>query len=431
MTLTKLIKQFFVFWAVLMLTIIFFTDFKIPDSVAISDYLMTFHTAGWIADHGLWSRMYPADGAVTFAGTPFDKTAHELLQRMPSSSVAEYMYMPVSAYVFALYSRLEPAFSLFAWQITSLAATFTAAWLLFQNESERKPVGKALTAACAALTFFPAMFTLWIGQVGLVFGLLPLCLGYHLLGKNRNMPEFSAGLAFSLLLFKPQMLVPALFMCAGRLAQKKWRSAAGMFIGALLILIINAGFLGPELFAAWLKCVQLSDKIYSDPSHGVAVHLATSLPRAILLSQPLQLHAVLKPVLYGAALILLGAGLIISMRFSQSSAVSDRSKLNLTFLLGLLALPVVVPHLFLYDLCVIAPSGFLLWGEAKTALSEQPHLQLFFTRTIALLWLAITVYCTLMICNQHLAKPLVLVSLLGLSYCLALYRVFLSSSLKR
>lgn len=48
-TISSLIKQFFVFWATLVLIIVFYTDFYLPSSVAISDYLMTFHTAGWIA----------------------------------------------------------------------------------------------------------------------------------------------------------------------------------------------------------------------------------------------------------------------------------------------------------------------------------------------------------------------------------------------
>lgn len=51
MTLKKLLAQAIIFWAVVTLTIMYFIDFKLPAAIAISDYLMTFHTAGWIAAH--------------------------------------------------------------------------------------------------------------------------------------------------------------------------------------------------------------------------------------------------------------------------------------------------------------------------------------------------------------------------------------------
>lgn len=420
LTVSSLLKQFFVFWAALVLIIVFFTDFKLPESVAISDYLMTFHTAGWIAGHGLWASLYPPAGATTFAGAPFDKLAHQLLPLMPASSVAEYMYMPISAYIFTPFSLLQPTFSLFAWQIASLLGTGLAAYLIFNSEPHGKPLGRAALAVCATLTFFPAVFTIWIGQVGMIFGLLPLCLGYYLLRRGW---EFPAGLAFALLFFKPQMLIPAFFMLAAQLGQKRWLSSVGLIFGIIALAQSNAAILGLELFESWLKCVQLSDKIYSDPAHGVAIHLATSMPRAILLSQPVSMHSQLKPVLYGAAFLLLLLGLGASIKFSLIKELKSETRLNLAFILGCLALPVVVPHLFLYDLGVLSALGFLLWGYSGQALAGVDALAWQLRKLTGALWLAITVYCSFMLTNQHLTSPVLLVAIFTLLYLLAVLKV--------
>lgn len=425
-TISSLIKQFFVFWASLVLIIVFYTDFYLPSSVAISDYLMTFHTAGWIAAHGMWSQLYPPAQATGFAGAPFDKIAHQLLPLMPASSVAEYMYMPISAYIFAPFSRLQPVFSLVAWQLTSLIAIGLSAFLIFaapQQEAKTSPLSlpivmRAIVATCATLAFFPTMFTIWIGQVGLLFGLLPLCLGYFLLRRGLDLP---AGLAFALLFFKPQMLIPAFFMLTCQLAQKRWLALIGMLIGIMTMAQCNTFISGPELFSSWVHCLKISDKIYSDPSHGVAVHLATSMPRAILLSQPVAQHAALKPLLYGAALVLLLLGLGATLKFSLAP-VRAETKINLAFILGCLALPVVVPHLFLYDLSVLSPLGFLIWGMAQ-GFSEITGLQKTLARLTALTWLSVTVYCSFMLCNQHLAQPLLLVSVFSLNYIWAAGRI--------
>jgi hypothetical protein len=217
-TLPPLRHQFLIFWASLTLIIIAYTDLQLPDLLGQSDYLMTFHTAGYIASHRLWDILYPPAGAVTFAGAPFDKQAHALLSHMPSWSVAEYMYMPLSAYIFAPFSMLAPAASLIWWQLTSIAALYLGNVLALGRGA------RATLATCAAFTFIPLMFTLWIGQVGLVFALLPLAAGYHLLAKKQY---FCAGLVFALLALKPQMLVPALFMVVMALGRKHVAPLAG------------------------------------------------------------------------------------------------------------------------------------------------------------------------------------------------------------
>ncbi|MFA7340956.1 MAG: glycosyltransferase family 87 protein [Candidatus Obscuribacterales bacterium] len=433
MTLKKLLVQAIIFWAVLTLTIMYFIDFKLPSAIAISDYLMTFHTAGWIAAHDKWAILYPPADATAFHGAPFDQLSHQLLPNMPATSVSEYMYMPMSALVFAPYSALKIEFSLLAWQLTSLAAIFASTYLILvgsarnmARETESAPKIKlnklylSLTAA-ATLSFLPVCFTLWIGQVGLVFGLLPLAAGFYFLGSI----PFLAGIVFSLLFLKPQMLFLAVFLIVSELAQKRVMALVGMCVGVMFLAQSNAIVFGPEVFQAWLNCLKLSDKIFSDPANGVAIHLATSLPRAVLLSQPVALHAMLKPIVYGLAFLLLALGLgVVTMLSHSSSAIKSKTtKANLSIVIGCLALPLVVPHLFIYDLCTIVPAFYLVFAAWDKSLSSLGDLTIQLRRILASYWLVMTTYGLLLITNMTWAKPLLLVSVMTLLYCWALVAI--------
>ncbi len=381
--------------------------------LASSDYLMTFHTAGWIAGHGQWDILYPQAGAGTFHGEPFDVKAHELLPFLPDYSVAEYMYMPASAFLFAPFAALPPNLSLFAFQLLSLACLFGSALLIPAGVK----VGRALTQGLSLLTFLPTFLTLWIGQVGLVFGLFPLSCGYHLLTKKQ---DFLAGLVFSLLALKPQMLVPAVFLIFLKLCRKQFSLACGMVSGLLGLACVNYILLGPKLLLSWFDCLKLSDRIYSDPAMGVPVRLATSLPRAILLSQPAEMRLTLKPYLYAGAVLLACLGLaLVFFLARKTSPLSEGEKLKSALILGCLALPCVVPHLFIYDLCVLAPAGFLVFApvaeEGETFACLRPFL--------VLLWLAVTTYCMLLMSLPGVVSPLVLCGIILLVYVGAMLRL--------
>ncbi len=394
--------------------LLLYCDFKEQAMLASSDYLMTFHTAGWIAGHGQWDILYPQPGAGTFHGEPFDVKAHELLPFLPDYSVAEYMYMPASAFLFLPFAVLPPNLSLFAFQLLSLACLFGSALLIPAGNK----MGRAFTQGLSLLTFLPTFLTLWIGQVGLVFGLFPLSCGYYLLSKKQDFP---AGLVFSLLALKPQMLVPAIFLLFLKLCQKQFSLAFGMVAGLIGLAFLNYALLGQKLLLSWFDCLKLSDRIYSDPAMGVPVRLATSLPRAILLSQPEQVRLTLKPYLYAGAVLLACLGLaLVFVLARKASPMSEGDKLKSALILGCLALPCVVPHLFIYDLCVLAPAGFLVFApvaaEGETFACLRPFL--------LMLWLSVTAYCMLLMSCPGVVSPLVLCGIILLVYVGAMLRLY-------
>lgn len=400
-------------WGLLVAALLLYCDFKEQAMLASSDYLMTFHTAGWIAGHGQWDILYPQPGAGTFHGEPFDVKAHELLPFLPDYSVAEYMYMPASAFLFAPFAALPPNLSLFAFQLLSVACLFGSALLIPAGLK----VGRALTQGLSLLTFLPTFLTLWIGQVGLVFGLFPLSCGYYLLTKKQ---DFLAGLVFSLLALKPQMLVPAVFLIFLKLCRKQFALAFGMVAGLLGLAVVNYMLLGPKLLMSWFDCLKLSDHIYSDPAMGVPMRLATSLPRAILLSQPAEMRLTLKPYLYAGAVLLACVGLaLVFFLARKTSPLSEADKLKSAIIIGCLALPCVVPHLFIYDLCVLAPAGFLVFAPVADEGESFACLRPFFV----LLWLSVTTYCLLLMSLPGVVSPLVLCGIILFVYVGAMPRL--------
>lgn len=423
---TNLVRMAAWFWACVCVILLVYVDFGSPALVVNSDYLMTFHTAGWIADHGQWSILYPQAGASTFAGEPFDQKAHELLPLLQNFSVAEYMYMPVSAYLFAPLSRLTPSYSLFAFQLISLACIALSAWLCLGR--------RVVSAFLLSLAFLPTFLTLWIGQVGLVFGLLPLSLGFYLARTDKG---FLSGLALSLLSLKPQMLIPAGYLLFLSLLQKRFSIILGFISGGAAIFAVNYALFGKAMLVAWLECLKLSDRIYSDPNFGVNVGMATSLPRAVLHLLPPESRLKAKLFVYAGAFILACLGLV-AVYFVQRggssnvSAFSTQQKLKYALCIGCLALPCVVPHLFFYDLCVLLPTCFFALlpdnesadkhsaDKSNVALVGSPSVSL--RLPVLALFLCVTGYC-LALFTLSGTTPLLLVGAMLIIYLSVLVKL--------
>ncbi len=393
-------------WGLLVLLIILYVDFD-PDMqklIQISDYLMTFHVAGYLIAHGQAAILYPPVNTMSFANAPFDRMAHLILPQMPAPSVAEYMYMPLSAAVFAPLSSLPLNISLFAWQILSIASLIVSVYLMRRAAiiNGAQPSHFGLTF-WLCLTLVPLFLTIWIGQVGLVFGLLPLTVGYYLLLDRK---PFSAGLIWSMAIFKPQFLVPVFVILFAEALRSRFRSLGGIILGVTAIAIANIVFFPPSLLGDWLRCLKLSDVIYSDVKYGVATHLATSLPRTIILMLPAAQQLALKPIIYGFSAILLLLG-ILAIWWMIARAVEEKVVINLTALIGICLTPLLMPHFFFYDY-----SLFLMAGMIVFLMGWPPALQWPLKSLTLLTWLLINVYSIVVLAAHKIASPLLFVILI-------------------
>lgn len=405
----KLLTMFAFGWAVILIALYFYTDLTMPSVNQNSDYLMTFYTAGDLVKSGKAADLYPPANSSTFVDTAFDKAAHAILPKLPAAATAEYMYMPAVASFFIPFSMLDSGQSLIAWQLVSLAALATCTILFSaRNFKQDDRSGLSPSAFWVAMTLIPLAVSIWIGQVSIVFGVLPFMLGLFLALKRKDLP---AGLILALTVIKPQFFVPTLIIGASMALAKRYQVIIGIVCGAALFLVLNVALFSTGMIEQWLATLKLADTVYSDVRFGVAQHMATSLPRAIILLVPVAQHAIVKPLVYIMAMVLGAFGFYKCVQVMKSK-LPEQNKLALTGIIAIFATPVIVPHLFFYDYAIFVAAGYLIY-----AVSWSADVSWRLKSCLWLGWIITNIYGVVVLANKKIAMPLIFVLLM-----LELYR---------
>ncbi|MCC7529017.1 MAG: hypothetical protein IT342_10870, partial [Candidatus Melainabacteria bacterium] len=174
---------------------------------------------------------------------------------------------------------------------------------------------------------------------------------------------------------------------------------------------INLVMFSPALFNEWLTTLKLAEAVYSDVKFGVAQHLATSLPRSIILLLPVAQHAVFKPLVYALSAILGGIGLYFASRLVRSH-LTDSFKISLAAIICVFATPMIVPHVFFYDFTIFVAAGFL-----ASAFAWPEYLDWRIRSLTYATWLVANIYGVIMMTNKNFAIAIVFVLIM-----LELYR---------
>jgi glycosyl transferase family 87 len=343
-----------------------------------SDYIMTFYVAGHLVAAGKESDLYPPPDATSFIGASFDKAAHSLLDGLPEKTTAIYMYSPLVAWFFAPLSHAGPNGSLFLWHAISLIALALSCKLLADSTGTQFRDGLFFCSL-----FGPVFITLWSGQLGFVFGLLPLSVGLLLLLKDR---AILAGVVWSLLLLKPQYFPAVAFVALALFLRGNFRLALGLALGTSVFVAANLLLFSSVLISNWLASHRLSDTLFTHAQYGIPVHLITSLPADILLMFPASSRSALKWPIYFGALLLWLIGLWCSWKINAGTWDS-RTKISLTLSIGCVLSSLALPHLLYYDLCILIPAGFIL------ASTNNVVPRTIATKTLArLAWITVSLY---------------------------------------
>ena len=335
-----------------------------------SDFVMTFYPAGAMIASGQAASIYPPPGATSFIDTPFNLFVHKLLTYLPKNYVAIYMYSPLVAAVFVPFSWLPAPAALVLWQAVTVAVMGLVAYM-FAGGSRKK----ALDYFFMMVLFCPIFHTLLIGHLGVVLGLLPLSIGYLLWSKER---ELAAGYVWGFLAFKPQFLPAVLLVAGSLLLTRRFKVSIGLVLGLVTFAALSASILGPDIFLSWLRSLKMADTIFANPAYGFPEYMVVSLPAVLLQSFPHALRAAVKLPIYGVSAII---GLftlwrcVLLLRSAQAekgmgseapsepeakpqgkaeSANSIGRAQALIMTLGLLVLPLVLPHFLFYDMCGLA-----------------------------------------------------------------------------
>ncbi|HEY9733566.1 MAG TPA: glycosyltransferase family 87 protein [Drouetiella sp.] len=400
-------------WGIILLSLFVYTDLMLPSVNQNSDYLMTFYTAGELVREGNTGALYPPLGSDTFIDTAFDKAAHNVLPLLPPRATAEYMYMPAVAGMFVPLSMVGPGISLLLWQVVCLASLAACTFLFSgkfklggsnENESSRL----STPAFWLALTLVPLAISIWIGQISVVFGLLPFMAGLFFVLRRKDL---IGGLIWGMTIVKPQFLIPVLMLSVALASAKRFKPILGVFSGIAIFIAVNLAAFPTSLFAQWLSTLKLAEAVYSDLKFGVAQHIATSLPRAIILLLPVSQHGIAKPVIYTLSAILGGTGVYFCTRVLRSP-MPESNKLALAAIVCLFATPIIVPHVFFYDYAMFVAAGFLAYSCQWSS-----DLDFRLKSLLWLGWLITNLYAVILFTNKSFAIPILFVLLM-----LELYR---------
>ncbi|MGN6717726.1 MAG: glycosyltransferase family 87 protein [Candidatus Binatia bacterium] len=315
---------------------------------------MTFYVAGHLVANGRYDQLYPSPNARSFIDSPFDKAAHRLLPHLPRTTTGAYMYTPLVAGFFVPFRLLDPNTALLVWQVFSILALLASAFLLAQITR-----AKASDIFFLSFLFAPVFLTLWAGQLGLAFGLLPLCLGYVLMLREK--PLF-AGLVWSLLLFKPQFFLPAAFVAVICACRQRFRPLIAMILGGVALLFVTVDVFSWPVTLQWITSHRVSDVYFFSGLQGIPSHLLTGLPANLMLLFTVPARETVKLPLYiaAAAAWLYGVWFCLGLKRPQTTAPCQ---ISIALTVGVILASLTLPHLLYYDLCVLLPAGVLLLAK--------------------------------------------------------------------
>lgn len=324
-----------------------------------SEYFYSFYPAGMLVSMGRAGELYPAPGDWSFAHTEFNRFVHGMLAHIPASSRPSFLYPPLVACLFSLLTFLPIKSSLLAWQAINVGALALSCYLFcLARPVLRRP------AHIFFLSFLPltTMAVLVLGQLAIVFGVLPLAAGYYLWHRGRYR---LCGLAWALVSVKPQLFVPLLLVvgcwylsaaCSGaQTEERKTVGAVAFGIAAGLLLFHGAPLIlvGSQALPGWIRAMRMVITTLEDPTSTWAFQLVASLPALLQFCLPLpwrQAGAVLA-WLVSTACLLAQALVLIAITGSRSASASE--KLDVMLYVSYLSLPLISQYVRLYDYAIL------------------------------------------------------------------------------
>ena len=395
------------------LFVLIFSNFWLPDVMVESDYTSVLYIAGHLARTGDLDDLYPDSNATSFSGARFDSAAHARLPDLDKETTAVFMYAPLVAWLFAPLSLFGPPISLSIWQLLSIGGLMASCYAL-------RPPGHSGFARLLYLSclYLPIFLSVWIGQVTILFGLLPLSVGYLMLRKQRPL---LCGLIWSLLGLKPPFLFVAGFVALALAAARNLRCLMGLATGILGLVALSIGTASPSVSAAWLRTLAMGDAILQDDLYSIPNHLIASLPMSLLALAPSDAHYWYKIPIYGGALCLVMASLWLCRRIALSD-VEAETRDSVILVIALSLLPLISPHMLYYDLALLLPAGVLVLGGTAVRSVYPPAVR----RWIILVWAGISSYGLVLLFGGSIGivEPSVLM-LLVLALLVALWALLL------
>jgi hypothetical protein len=390
--------------AFFLLALLIYCNISFPNTHHGCDFLPNFYIAGRLAREGNAEMLYPHTNFTADLKAPYNEKAHQYLDYLGKSGIF-FRYPPLIAYLSEILSYLTPAQASLLWLLLSLLSLFLCSLLFSYANRAMWP-----TYFCNSLLFFPVLHVLLIGQVALVWIVLPLTIGYFMLKRQH---AFKAGLVWSLLFLKPQFLPAILLFVITSILAGKLRCMLGFVLGLSFLVILNIVCFGPHIFHLWLTSLTFSGNVFLDPSVNYKPYLLSSLP--LIAAQLLSFKC---KIWYTAAIVsidLLALGLFIhavfiSRRLWKTTHNNETEALAPILILGISLLPLISPHLLLYDLSIFIVSSMIIFSQPS--LPGEANLR----KTAIATAISINLFMLLFCSCTNIAPPLILLAILMYSY---------------
>lgn len=351
--------------------------------------------------------------------TALYNTAGVLNQAGNFAGIHPFPHAPMCALALAPLANLPIFAALATWQCLSLFLLAYSVFLIGNAASRIDAASGMENCGWLAFLFLPFVISIWSGTGDIIFGLVPLAVGYFFCMTKRY---FTAGCMFALCLCKPICLLPTFVTAFGLFAHKRTRCMAGLVIGLAIILGGNA-YLSWPAFIAWLRSLAPAFQVSLAVERVANVQTyVANLPQAVLLMIPEDRQ------LAFSSFIMLGAGALLFLALHQilrmqKGLKEDYEIAPLTFVTALFLIPLVVPGVTVTDLTVMILAAFVVTSLEWRRFSEWRLMT-----TLRVSTIAVNAYVALIIFQRQYAYPIILSVILMIYFRRIVEAVHLAAS---
>jgi hypothetical protein len=252
----------------------------------------------------------------------------------------QYFYGPQVAIPFISLSSLPFLAQAEIWAMVSVTIYFICIYVVWKRCPALK--GYRALVFVSALAYPPFFHFLVRGQLSAIV-LACIAAAYLALGDKR---DFMAGAALGLLAFKPQFVVaiPLILLLA-----RAWPIFAGLTVSAAAQLLLTSIYFGRPVMQAYLT------RLLHSASNPASTELSFSRIQMHSLYSFWEILIPSRPVVWVLYLLCVVAAIVIAAKLWSSSA-----PLSVRFSALIVAVVLVNPHIYIYDLLALAPVFLIL-----------------------------------------------------------------------
>lgn len=302
-----------------------------------------------------------------------DRILHRVMPTMPPGEHLPYVYPPFVAPLFRPLALLPYTGSFAVWLVLSASIYITGLALLFRGLDALTSEDR-ITAWLLALSTGCFVFECWMGGQLSVVGCLAIIIGLRLFQSGFAM---AAGLAFSLLLYKPSLILMLLsLLVVGR----RWSVLSGFAGGAAILAASSLAVAG------WEGCLDFIDLMRGYSSRGGSGAAGFRTIKYVDLKAFFQLLGLTTTAARLVALVVAIPPLAALIALWHRMSLRPKADLDLTWSATLCWLPVLNVYGPVYDATLVIPGILLAANTFRRQI--RARLPQGFIRLLALLYLS-------------------------------------------